>query len=87
MAQTQFTDSLFPGNPVLTTVTLYLNYLLFRYFQHAFHIYEFSIWRKSTEEIQAMLYLLDRMLSIYSRCILRSMVRKAAAIFFHDSQI
>ena len=36
-AQTQFVDSLFPYNPVLVTVTLYLGYLLFRYFQYAFH--------------------------------------------------
>lgn len=48
MAQTQFVDSLFPGNPVLVTVTLYLDYLLFRYFQYAFHSDVFSIWRKST---------------------------------------
>lgn len=36
-AHTQFVDSLFPCNPVLVTVTLYLDYLLFRYFQCAFH--------------------------------------------------
>lgn len=36
-AQTQFVNSLFPYNPVLVTVTLYLGYLLFRYFQYAFH--------------------------------------------------
>ena len=38
MAQTQFTNSLFPGNPVFIAVTLYLDYLLFRYFQYAFHL-------------------------------------------------
>ena len=38
MAQTQFLDSLFPGNPVFIAVTLNLNYLLFRYFQYAFHL-------------------------------------------------
>ena len=63
-AQTQFTDSLFPGNPVFIAVTLYLDYLLFRYFQYAFHLDDsFQIWRKSTEEIQAMLYVLGRTIS------------------------
>ena len=38
MAQTQFIDSLLPGNPVFIAVTLYLDYLLFRYFQYAFHL-------------------------------------------------
>lgn len=52
---TQFVDSLFPCNPVLVTVTLYLDYLLFRYFQYAFHLDVFSIWRKSTEEIHTIL--------------------------------
>ena len=41
MAQTQFIDSLLPGNPVLIAVTLYLDYLLFRYFQYAFHLGDF----------------------------------------------
>ena len=36
------------GFPVLVTVTLSLDYLLFRYFQYAFHLDVFSIWRKST---------------------------------------
>lgn len=36
------------GFPVLVTVTLSLDYLLFRYFQYAFHPDVFSIWRKST---------------------------------------
>ena len=58
-----YVDSLFPGIPVFIAVTLYLDYLLFRYFQYAFHLDEFSILRKSTEEIQAMLYVLGRMLS------------------------
>ena len=64
MAQTQFLDSLFPTNHVIITLTLYLDYLLFRYFQYAFHLDEFSIWRKSTEEIYTMLYVMGRTLSI-----------------------
>ena len=49
------------------TAALYLDYLLFRYFQYAFHLDDsFQIWRKSTEEIQAMLYVLGRMRSIMS---------------------
>ena len=43
------------GFPVLVTVTLSLDYLLFRYFQYAFHLDVFSIWRKSTEEIHTIL--------------------------------
>lgn len=31
-AQTQFINPSFPGNPVLIAVTLYLDYLLLRYF-------------------------------------------------------
>lgn len=62
-APTQFVDSLSPCNPVLVTVTLYLDYLLFRYFQYAFHSDVFSIWRKSTEEIHTILYVLGRTLS------------------------
>ena len=38
MAQPQFIDSLLSGNPVFIAVTLNLNYLLFRYFQYAFHL-------------------------------------------------
>ena len=64
MAQPQFVYPLFLGNPVIIAVTLNLNDLLFRYFQYAFHLDEFSIWRKSTEEIQAMLYVLGRTLSV-----------------------
>ena len=67
IVQTQFVDSLFPCNPVLITVTLYLDYLLFRYFQYAFHPDVFSIWRKSTEEIHTILYVLGRTLSNETR--------------------
>ena len=52
---------------MLVTVTLYLDYLLFRYFQYAFHPDVFSIWRKSTEEIHTILYVLGRTLSINER--------------------
>ena len=38
MVQTKFLNSLLPGNPVFIAVTLYLDYLLFRYFQHVFHL-------------------------------------------------
>ena len=48
---------------MLVTVTLCLDYLLFRYFQYAFHPDVFSIWRKSTEEIHTILYVLGRTLS------------------------
>lgn len=46
------------------TVTLYLDYLFFRYFQYAFHSDVFSIRRKSTEEIHTILYVLGQTLSL-----------------------
>ena len=56
MAQPQFIDSLLPGNPVFIAVTLNLNYLLFRYFQYAFHLDDYFRFGAKVRKILTLSY-------------------------------